>query len=440
MSKTHVTDLLSEYIEGSLSYGNAEKVRGHLAFCNPCRQALTETEHHIDVLKSTPFARLPAGLETKVLARVHQELKAPGVPLRESSSFWPSWLTPMRGLALAATCGIAIVVVRNVPHDFAERAEAPARKAPTTTELDQKVKADVGSANAPKEEAAADNQPSGEKQPEGFGGSTGGAAVADRDGAAAKDALTDAVSSNKVAPPIAPVAPAPEAVKAPMEREAAKPVEMAVARRAMVAEEKLDASALQKSADKSGRLIPETAAPWAAAQGKSSVIAEKKSVAAPVTPAVPATPEVPQMNRQVMPLVKAKAEIAAAAPAPISPMEGSRSSISRPQEFVISDQAAWEALWKRHNSNIQPLPVLPQIDFATHQVLAIFAGERPSGGFRIQLLEVSKTPWNGNTVRVVRFRVVGPAAGTMAAQVISYPYLLTVQPRFDGQTFFQKRP
>jgi len=438
MSKSHVTDLLSEYIEGSLPYGGSEKVRAHLAFCNSCRQALTETEHHIDVLKSTPLARVPAGLEARVLSKVQQELKSPSAPARNSGSLWPTWFTPMRGLAFAASCGIALMVVRNVPDDLGKQRQQAAPQESVQADMAVDEEALKGNDDA-RLEGALDSAPVQQDAETLLKKSeiAGAAASADTGafGARAKDSLSD-VAVSKEAPPAT-----------------AEP-EAAFARRGIA----MGGAAGKSEAFAAKRDRADAApAPWAAQN--RSVAGEKKAMevesesrrvvpivpAPPVAPAVSEIPAVPDAPKAKLAARGALSEqavqpISAPAPGPAGPLAGSRSAIGNPQELIISDQAAWENLWKRHNSNIQPLPDLPQVDFGTQQVVAIFAGERPSGGFRIELLDVAKTPWNGESVRVVRYRIAGPAAGTMAAQVISYPYLLSIQPRFDGQTFFQKRP
>lgn len=72
---------------------------------------------------------------------------------------------------------------------------------------------------------------------------------------------------------------------------------------------------------------------------------------------------------------------AASAPQPDIPVPfvtlatGNRSAITVPTQAVITDAAAWTALWRRHTGQASTPP--PAVDFGTHIVIAIFAGRTP---------------------------------------------------------------
>jgi hypothetical protein len=51
------------------------------------------------------------------------------------------------------------------------------------------------------------------------------------------------------------------------------------------------------------------------------------------------------------------------------------SAIRTPRKLVIRDAAAWATLWAEHTAGQQPPPPLPQVDFRSKMLLAIFAGE-----------------------------------------------------------------
>ena len=415
MSKAHITDLLSEYIEGSLTFAGAEKVKAHLAFCNSCRQALTETEHHIDVLRTTPPARVPAGLEAKVLARVHEALEQPAVPVRRASASGPSssWFTPFRAFALAATCGVVFMVVKNMPRNLGEKAPAP--------QVEDRGKNEVGQNALVAEPARQDAPAEEEKKTDALSG-------ASKDLDAAGTSVRAAVGETSVAVSPAPAQPA-AAVVVPPAAFAQGDVKTRDAANTL-SDKSVSA---KKAVDDSGRLEPQ-AAPWAAKE--KTALMQKASSNAATGPAV---------NGQPMPAARramAAEAASSAAPSGIAPsaLAGNRSAIETPLETVVSSQADWEDLWKRHNAGVQPQPALPTVDFQTQDVLAIFGGPQPTGGYRVVILDVYQTHWNGDPARVVPYRIAGPRAGTMAAQVISYPYVFSIQPRFTGQTYFQKRP
>src|SRR5438128_2485214 len=56
-----------------------------------------------------------------------------------------------------------------------------------------------------------------------------------------------------------------------------------------------------------------------------------------------------------------------------------------PAEKVIRTQAEWAALWKKLHATQIPPPAAPKVDFAKEMVLAVFMGERPTGGHAITI-------------------------------------------------------
>ena len=48
------------------------------------------------------------------------------------------------------------------------------------------------------------------------------------------------------------------------------------------------------------------------------------------------------------------------------------SAIQTDRNAVVTDLAAWQALWNEHTARVTPKPALPSIDFATQSVVALF--------------------------------------------------------------------
>jgi hypothetical protein len=95
---------------------------------------------------------------------------------------------------------------------------------------------------------------------------------------------------------------------------------------------------------------------------------------------------------------------------------GKRDTIAK----LIATQAEWEQLWKQHVSVLVPQPPVPQIDFETEVVVAIFAGEKKSGGYAVVIKDVSAEV---NDV-VVTYRFTEPQPGSFTIQVITQPYVI----------------
>src|SRR5262245_13182995 len=65
--------------------------------------------------------------------------------------------------------------------------------------------------------------------------------------------------------------------------------------------------------------------------------------------------------------------------------QGSTSGIASPREVVVRSEREWVSLWKQHASAGRPLP---PVNFAKEQVVGIFAGQRPTAGYRVEIVKV----------------------------------------------------
>lgn len=109
--------------------------------------------------------------------------------------------------------------------------------------------------------------------------------------------------------------------------------------------------------------------------------------------------------------------------------KGDGSGVSSPRRVVVRDDRMWRALWAEH-AGASTAP--PRVDFGTQMVAAIFAGDRPTPGYAVEITEVRH---DGDTLDIV-VSESRPAPGLMAAQVIVTPFHIVVLPRFEGQVSF----
>src|SRR5690349_8171962 len=107
---------------------------------------------------------------------------------------------------------------------------------------------------------------------------------------------------------------------------------------------------------------------------------------------------------------------------PITLARGDASRIVEPRRMLVRGADEWRALWALHAG---PDAELPQVDFASRLVAAAFAGERPSSGYGIEIVGTSDAS-NGVTLGVNERR---PAPGTVAAQIITFPFHMVTLPR-----------
>jgi hypothetical protein len=87
---------------------------------------------------------------------------------------------------------------------------------------------------------------------------------------------------------------------------------------------------------------------------------------------------------------------------------------------TISDRPEWLRLW----AGLSTEPA-PQIDFERSQIVAIFLGRRPSGGYRVEIVESAAT----ESFIAVRYREIKPPPGITPPEGATSPFALRVLPR-----------
>src|SRR4030095_2763552 len=97
---------------------------------------------------------------------------------------------------------------------------------------------------------------------------------------------------------------------------------------------------------------------------------------------------------------------------------GSRSGIRESLQTVARSQSEWEALWQKHGSAQSNPPSLPPVDFGNEIVVAIFLGEKPSGGYGIEI--IGAEPSDGAVI--ISFNEKGPRPGDIQIQAFTQPF------------------
>lgn len=69
--------------------------------------------------------------------------------------------------------------------------------------------------------------------------------------------------------------------------------------------------------------------------------------------------------------------------------EDAFSGIHEASTVVLRDADAWAALWAAHGNGRSPAPVMPQVDFSAHMVVAVFAGQTGSGCRQARIDKIS---------------------------------------------------
>jgi hypothetical protein len=98
--------------------------------------------------------------------------------------------------------------------------------------------------------------------------------------------------------------------------------------------------------------------------------------------------------------------------------KGSLSGVREPSQVIIRSQAKWLALWHRHtlvDTNPAPAPV---INFDKEIVAAVFLGEKPTGGYSVEIIRAEQM--NGSLL--IEYREKSPPPSSMTIQALTQPF------------------
>jgi hypothetical protein len=111
--------------------------------------------------------------------------------------------------------------------------------------------------------------------------------------------------------------------------------------------------------------------------------------------------------------------------------QGSNSGYQSASQMVIDNSEQWNNLWQQHTSNTEPPPPVPRVDFTRHSVVAVFAGEQPTGGYSVEILsaETSGSQTQEQLAITVQYRQ--PNAGDFVTEAFTYPYHMIRIPKID---------
>jgi hypothetical protein len=103
--------------------------------------------------------------------------------------------------------------------------------------------------------------------------------------------------------------------------------------------------------------------------------------------------------------------------------KGDQSSVEDARQVLVRSDAELRQLWRQH----APDRPVPKVDFSREMVVGVFMGSRPNAGFSTAI--VSATAANG--ALMVRYSETQPSAGSVSAQILTFPYHLVAIPRAD---------
>jgi hypothetical protein len=112
---------------------------------------------------------------------------------------------------------------------------------------------------------------------------------------------------------------------------------------------------------------------------------------------------------------------------------GADSGYQSASQTVIDNQEGWINLWQQHTSDTEPPPPVPQVDFTSYNVVAVFAGEKSTGGYSVEIVTVEtrnfQTKDLPSLVIVVEYRQ--PQPEDFVTEAMTYPYHMIKIPQID---------
>ena len=104
---------------------------------------------------------------------------------------------------------------------------------------------------------------------------------------------------------------------------------------------------------------------------------------------------------------------------PLASWSGDQDSLSpTAQQSLLADEDSFENVWKV----LEPGKLAPAVDFTTQAVVFLEAGLEPTPGYAIRILQMEDKP----DKLVVHWKETQPGSDTVAAQVVTYPWILQV--------------
>lgn len=113
--------------------------------------------------------------------------------------------------------------------------------------------------------------------------------------------------------------------------------------------------------------------------------------------------------------------------------QGAFRGYEKEENLVIRDFSKWKEVWDYLHTHLTFVPNPPFINFKDEMILAVFSGEKPTGGYSAEISEVSL---KNNVLKVVVVNKV-PASGQIVTQVNTRPHSIVKLPAFEGRVEFE---
>lgn len=115
-------------------------------------------------------------------------------------------------------------------------------------------------------------------------------------------------------------------------------------------------------------------------------------------------------------------------------VEGFGQGLEASERRVVRTEAEYYALWAAHAADSTRVALPPPVDFEREMVLVVALGERPTGGYVVDVVDVEL---RGRTLRVLTGERE-PRPGTFQVQQPTQPYVMVALPAMVARVEFRK--
>jgi PrcB C-terminal len=114
--------------------------------------------------------------------------------------------------------------------------------------------------------------------------------------------------------------------------------------------------------------------------------------------------------------------------------KGIHSGYSGSTQLLIDRPDQWADFWQQHTANIELPPPIPSVDFNAQNVVAVFAGQKPTGGYSVEIVsvETQDTKTGNSPSLLIQVKYCQPQTGQMVTEVMTQPHHLIKIPRIAG--------
>jgi len=99
---------------------------------------------------------------------------------------------------------------------------------------------------------------------------------------------------------------------------------------------------------------------------------------------------------------------------------GFRSGIKERKLVTVKSEKEWGELWRLHKGAFLPEQPVLRVDFKQEMIVAVFSGEKKSGGYGIEITKIEEKQEEGELI--VLFLETQPPPKAMVTQALTQPY------------------